>query len=215
MKAYLFDFDGTLVDSMPAYGGAMKKVLDDHGISYGKDLVKTITPLGLKGTAEYFRKIGLDLPLESIIGEIGKNLYYEYANNIQLKPYVADALKTLKEKGCRLNILTAGPHITLDVCIERLGIGWMFENIWSCDDFKTTKTDPGIYKAAAERLGLRPEEVLFLDDNLYADLAAKKAGMKVCGVYDASSAEFENEIRENTDDYLEDFSGICEIISDH
>ncbi len=209
MRTYLFDFDGTLVDSMPAYAGAMKKVLDDHGISYGDDLVKTITPLGLKGTAEYFRKIGLDLPLKEIIGEMGKNLYYEYAYNIGLKEHVLAALQALKDRGDRLNVLTAGPHITLDACIKRLGIGELFENIWSCDDFQTTKTDPEIYRQAAEKLGCRPEEVLFLDDNLYADLAAKKAGMKVCGVYDDSGAEFEQEIREKTDFYLTDFSLLC------
>ena len=205
MRTYLFDFDGTLVDSMPAYAGAMKKVLDDHGISYGDDLVKTITPLGLKGTAEYFRKIGLDLPLKEIIGEMGRNLYYEYAYNIGLKEHVLAALQALKDRGDRLNVLTAGPHITLDACIKRLGIGELFENIWSCDDFQTTKTDPEIYRKAAEKLGCRPEEVLFLDDNLDADKTAKSAGMAVCGVYDDSSRDYEAQIRAATDHYIYNF----------
>ena len=67
MKTYLFDFDGTLVDSMPTYVSAMLKILDDNGISYGNDIVKIITPLGVLGTAEYYVKMGLDLPIEEIV----------------------------------------------------------------------------------------------------------------------------------------------------
>ena len=54
VNTYLFDFDGTLVDSMPTYISAMLRILDDHGIPYEKDIVKIITPLGFIGTAEYF-----------------------------------------------------------------------------------------------------------------------------------------------------------------
>ena len=59
---YLFDFDGTLVDSMPTFISTMLRILDENSISYGDDLVKTITPLGAEGTAEYFiRELGLDI----------------------------------------------------------------------------------------------------------------------------------------------------------
>ena len=67
MHTYLFDFDGTLVDSMPYYVGVMKKILDDNGISYGSDLVKIITPLGFVGTAKYFKGMGIPLTEEEMI----------------------------------------------------------------------------------------------------------------------------------------------------
>lgn len=44
-----------------------------------------------------------------------------------------------------------------------------------------------------------------LDDNLNADHTAKAAGMRVCGVYDASSAEYEEQIRQVADRYIVDF----------
>mgnify|MGYP002512447449 CR=1 FL=1 len=59
---YLFDFDGTLVDSMPTYVSAMLRILDENGITYGDDIVKTITPLGYVYTAKYYRSLGLDMP---------------------------------------------------------------------------------------------------------------------------------------------------------
>lgn len=52
--AYLFGFDGTLVDSMPTYVSSMLRILDENGISYNSELVKIITPLGVNGTADYY-----------------------------------------------------------------------------------------------------------------------------------------------------------------
>ena len=48
-KTYLFDFDGTLVDSMPTFVAVMLRILDERGIKYGDDIVKIITPLGYRG----------------------------------------------------------------------------------------------------------------------------------------------------------------------
>ena len=212
MKTYLFDFDGTLVDSMPTYVGLMKRILDENGISYGDDLVKIITPLGFKGTAKYFREeLGIKLSYE----ELGRLMYdyaiEEYTYNVPAKNNVKETLLKLKEEGCSLSVLTASPHITLDPCLKRLGIYDLFDNVWSCDDFNTTKADPDIYVRAAEKMGVDVSKVLFLDDNYNADKTAKTAGMKVCGVYDESSKEYEAEIREICDFYIADFAELTEI----
>jgi HAD superfamily hydrolase (TIGR01509 family) len=206
MKTYLFDFDGTLVDSMPSYCAAMLRILDDDGISYGPDIIKIITPLGMHGTAEYFIGLGVNRTKEDIMRKMGKYVLDEYYYHIQAKDNVISVLQSLKEEGASLNVLTASPHITLDACLKRLGIFDIFDNVWSCDDFETTKANPEIYKMAALRLGQPIDRILFLDDNLNADITAKKAGMYVCGVYDASSAEYTQEIKNATDFYIDDFA---------
>ena len=103
-------------------------------------------------------------------------------------------------------MLTASPHTTLDPCLKRLGIYDLFTHVWSCEDFQTTKADPKIYDMAAHQIGMPKADILFLDDNFNADLSAKNAGMAVCGVYDASSAEYEDEIKAIADHYIHDFS---------
>jgi len=212
MKTYLFDFDGTLVDSMPTYGGMMLRILNENNISYGDDIIKIITPLGFKGTAKYFvDELGIKLSLEELGEIMGKYAYEEYANNIPAKNNVIETLKKLKEQGASLNVLTASPHLTLDACLKRLGLFDIFDNVWSCDDFKTTKADPEIYRMAAEKIGVPVKEVLFLDDNYNADKTAKEAGMKVCGVYDDSSKDYEDEIRSITDFYIKDFSELLSL----
>lgn len=211
MKHYLFDFDGTLVDSMPTYGSIMLRILDEEGIAYGDDIIKIITPLGLKGAAEHFIGMGVQRSTEEII-----QLYLEYAveaytNDVPAKNNVAVVLQTLKRRGAGLHVLTASPHSTLDPCLKRLGLYDIFDNVWSCEDFKTTKADPEIYRLAAQKIGADVTDVLFLDDNYNADKTAKEAGMQVCGVYDVSSAEYTDEIKSVTDYYITDFSELLDI----
>lgn len=190
---------------MPAYVSVMLKILDDNKISYSDDIVKTITPLGFKGTAKYFNAMGLDVPGEKLVKKMGEYAYEEYARNIPAKSNVASTLKALKESG-------ASPHITLDICLKRLKLYDLFDNVWSCDDFATTKADKAIYGMAAEKMGVSVEDVLFLDDNLDADTTAKAAGMKVCGVYDKSSDMYVNKIKAATDFYIYDFAELLEIM---
>ena len=208
---YLFDFDGTLVDSMPAYCGAMKRILDDYGISYGPDLIKIITPLGTIGTAKYYvEKMGVPDTEEKIIERMKEYLIDAYWYRIPAKNNVESTLKALKEKGASLNVLTASPHVTLDACLKRLGLFDLFDNVWSCDDFFTTKADPEIYRMAAEKMGTTVDKVLFLDDNFNADKTAKSADMPVCGVYDPSSDEYTEQIRALCDFYIDDFSQLLD-----
>ena len=208
---YLFDFDGTLVDSMPTYASLMLRILDENSISYGDDIVKIITPLGYHGTAEYFIKLGLNKSKEELVATMNAYALEEYTHNISAKENVISVLKSLKKKGADLNVLTASPHSMLDVCLKRLGIYDIFTNVWSCDDFNTTKANPDIYKLIAEKLGKPISEILFLDDNYNADKTAKQAGMSVCGVYDSFSDEYVSDIKNITDHYIYDFSELLKL----
>ena len=206
MKTYLFDFDGTLVDSMPTFVSSMLRILDENGISYGDDIVKIITPLGLNGTAEYFVSLGIDKPKEAIMETMKEYMLEAYFYTIPAKANVISTLRELKNRGASLNVLTASPHITLDACLKRLEMFDLFDNVWSCDDFNTTKANPEIYRMAAQRMGKKVEEVLFLDDNYNADKTAKEAGMQVCGVFDPSSEDYVEEMKSVADFYIYDFA---------
>ena len=206
MATYLFDFDGTLVDSMPTYGALMLRILDEHHIPYGDDMIKIITPLGFVGTADYFIGMGLDRTREELVALMTAYAVDAYTHRVPAKPHVIETLQALRARGDSLNVLTASPHDTLDPCLRRLGILDLFDNVWSCNDFGTTKADPAIYVQAAARLGVPVDEVIFLDDNYNADKTAKAAGMRVIGVFDESSREYADEIRAVADGYIGDFT---------
>ena len=211
-NTYLFDFDGTLVDSMPTYVSAMLRILDENKIPYDNSIIKIITPLGLNGTAAYYiDQLGVNMTREQLICVMKEYMLDAYFHTIPAKPNVPEVLKALKTRGASLNVLTASPHITLDACLKRLGLWELFDNVWSCDDFATTKADPQIYVMAAERLQTSVNRVLFLDDNLNADTTAKAAGMPVCGVYDDSSKDYVDQMKAVTDYYIYDFQELLDL----
>lgn len=212
MHTFLFDFDGTLVDSMPTYGGVMKGILDENHIPYGDDLIKIITPLGFVYTAKYFIELGVQVPEETLIAQMKERMIEAYSTRVPAKSNVPEVLRALKDKGCSLNVLTASPHDTLDPCLKRLGLWELFDNVWSCNDFGTSKSDPEIYRMAAQRIGVPVGDVIFLDDNLGADTTAKSAGTQVWGVYDDSSRESTEEIKAVSDHYINDFIEILHLI---
>lgn len=203
-KTYLFDFDGTLVDSMQTFGAVMLRILDERGIKYGEDTVKIITPLGYRETAEYFRALGVKESADELIEIMNFYARIEYENSIPAKAGVEDTLKEMKSRGYSLNVLTASPHIALDPCLKRLGLWELFDNVWSCDDFGTTKADPEIYKMAADRIGAPIDQIVFVDDNINAVKTAKRAGMVAVGIFDESSAEYADEFRREADLYVMD-----------
>lgn len=210
--AYLFDFDGTLVDSMPTFVSAMLRILDENQIPYDNTIVKTITPLGLNGTAEYYiHTLGLGMVKEDLIAMMKAYMLDAYFYTIPAKSNVISTLQELKRRGASLNVLTASPHVTLDACLKRLGMWELFDNIWSCDDFATTKANPEIYVKAAQRMHTTVDRVLFLDDNLNADTVAKSAGMLVCGVYDESSRDYVEQMKAATDCYIYDFQELLDL----
>ena len=107
---------------------------------------------------------------------------------------------------------------SLTIIIKDNGCGMDEETVRPVTDpFYTTRTTRRVglgvplYKMAAERIGVPVEEVLFLDDNFNADRAAIQAGMKVCGVYDPSSAEYEEIMKKQADFYIYDFCELLEI----
>ena len=210
-KTFLFDFDGTLVDSMPTFGAVMVRILDERGIAYGEDILKIITPLGYRGTAEYFRTLGVKESVDELIELMNTYARIEYENNIPAKPTVSETLRRMKNRGYSLNVLTASPHIALDPCLKRLGLWELFDKVWSCDDFGTTKANPEIYRMAADRLGAEVGEVIFVDDNINAVKTAKQAGMVGVGIFDESSAEYIDEFKALADAYVISFAELLEM----
>ena len=199
---YLFDFDGTLVDSMPYFAETIIKLLDKAGVPYPRDIIKIVTPLGYRGTAECMIKLGYPAAVDALVEEIITCNAQAYHHCIPLKEGVKEKLVQLKAQGHSINVLTASPHRLLDKCLQRVGIYDLFDNVWSCDDFPYTKADPRIYAEAAGRLGTTVQECAFVDDNIHAVTTAKKAGMLAIGIFDKSSEDFVEEFQAKADRYI-------------
>lgn len=209
MNTYIFDFDGTLVDSMPVWSQKMLNILKDQNVDYPTDIIKTIATLGDKGTARYFKEeFGIKLSEEEMFKKMDEFAMPKYCNEIPLKSGVYNYLKMLKQNNCSINILTASPHKMLDPCLKRLGIYDWFNNVWSTDDFGLSKIDPNIYLKVSEKLDVLVNDVAFFDDNIGALKTAAKAGLFTVGVYDFTAEDFTDEIKSFCNVYIENFNDL-------
>ncbi len=203
MKAALFDFDGTLVDSMPTWGRKVLRILTLSGITPPEGILRILTPLGDTGSMRYFKEhFGVTMTEEEMLREMDAYAVPKYANDIPLKEGAREYLEALKKAGVRIFLLTASPRQCFVPCLARVGVAELFEEAWSCEDFKTVKSDPAIYRMAAERMGLSVEDITFFDDNIIALKTAKEAGLRTVGVFDESSSEDEAAIRSLCDEYV-------------
>jgi HAD superfamily hydrolase (TIGR01509 family) len=206
-KVYIFDFDGTLVDSMPSWSQKMLNILEKTNTPYPADVVKYITTLGDLGTAKYFKdELGVPMTIEEMYQEMDAYALPKYRDEIPFKEGVKAYLQKLKENGCSIHVLTASPHKMVDPCLKRLGVFDWFDNVWSCDDFGTTKSNPQIYLDAVGRIGCTVEDAVFFDDNINAVVTAKKAGLSTVGVYDATGEDFKEELTALADAYYLSFA---------
>jgi HAD superfamily hydrolase (TIGR01509 family) len=205
---YIFDFDGTLVDSMPTWSGVHVNALKSAGIPVPDDFVQTITPLGNYRASQYTISLGLDVSLESYLDFVSKTLYEAYTTRIELRSGVKEKLSELKAAGHSLNVLTASPHHYLDPCLRRHGIHDLFDKVWTIEDFGYTKAQTIIYTEAARRLDASIDRCVFVDDNATAVETAKKTGMYTVGIFDETSKDFAPQLKAVSDLYIEDFSQI-------
>ncbi len=188
-------------------GGAVLQFLQEQAIPYPDDIIRHITPLGNHGAVKYFQEhLGLDMDEDEAVDRVQAIMLPNYRDVIPLKEGVYDFLVAAKAAGHSLHVLTASPHLTVKPCLTRVGVIDMFENLWSCEDFATTKSDPGIY-TAAERIGVNAVGCVFFDDNIIAVTTAVKAGMPTIAVHDDSGEAFKAKMKAVTR-YIDTFAGL-------
>ena len=205
-EVYVFDLDGTLVDSMPYFTRTLLGVLDDAGIPYPDDLIKTLTALGYTKSAELFVEMGVRDTVENIVARIKEKLVYEYANNIRLKAGVREYLERLHKDGKRLFVLTASPHTVTDICLQHNGVYDWFEIVWSVEDFALSKSDTRIFHRVAEIAEVSPQEVQYFDDNLIALTNARRAGFCTYGIRDRQEEGEIPALKAESDVWVESFT---------
>lgn len=204
---FVFDLDGTLLDSMTTWPRAMIRIMDEAGLEYPDDVVNIMTPIGFNGCADYFISLGHpEKNPDALIEIMYDYLVDAYANEVLIKPYVKEMLEKLRKEGKRVYALTASPHKTVDPCLAHNGISHLFEAVMSTDDLMMKKSDPEIYREVARRIGVATDEIEFYDDNNTALRTAKSVGFRVIGVYDPATEQYREEIESFADGYIVSFS---------
>ncbi|NDL68318.1 HAD family hydrolase [Anaerotalea alkaliphila] len=202
-RGAIFDFDGTLIDSMQLWDEIGVLYLESKGMPVPPGLNDALKSLTVEETARYFRvHCGVTDPDEKIYRDINGLAEEHYKDHIPLKPHVRPFLEKLWNRGVKMAIATANDHHLTGLALQRLEIGEFFQGVVTCSDVGVGKEDPAVFLKALELLGTDLEDTLLFEDAFHAIRTAKGAGFRVVGIYDpAFHAEME-EIRSLADHYL-------------
>lgn len=213
MKAAVFDFDGTLADTMGFWNSLARNYLLAIGLKPLADLEKALEKLTVDEGAIYMKeKYKLDKNEIEIQAEMDELLYKYYRKEAQLKPYVVGMLEELKSRGIRMAIASVIDEDFILAVLKRYKISHYFEFIQTCENVGLSKDNRSFFDLLLERLNLRPEEIYIFEDTLYPIVYAKKAGLKVVGVEDDFAARNKKEIVRLSDVYIKDFSEYIDLI---
>lgn len=187
MQVELFDFDGTLANSMPYWRTIDIQLFDEFNAPYTIELFQQLTPLSEEETAVEFQRHGVQLPVEEIIRRKNDFMEDAYLHKITLKPQVQEYMDQLRQKGAVLAICSSTASRLLKACVQHLGVEDYFTAIYSASEMGFSKADPALYLHICKELGAQPRELTFYDDNAEAVQGASGAGVHTVGIYDPAS----------------------------
>ena len=205
IKCAIFDFDGTLFDSMFIWESVGEIYLRSLGKEPKPSLREDVRALSLYQSACYFRK-EYDLPLseEQIMSGINKTIEHFYINEVMPKPYVTEFLDEMKQKGIPMCIATASDRYQIEAALSRCGMSHYFDAIFTCSEVGCGKDKPVIFRKAMEYFSSDRSSSIIFEDALHAIKTAKNDGFTVVSVFD-NSEKRQDEIRAISDCYIRDF----------
>ena len=150
-KTVIFDFDGTLADSMIYWQKVIADYLSSFGIIADDNLISFIKPIGIKNGSDYMIKIyGLDVTKEQMTHALRSAMGELYKNVIPLKPFVFEYVSSLKSKGLNLSVATAIEREYVTIALQRTGLSKYIDYLVTIADVGVTKNSPQICQVAKE-----------------------------------------------------------------
>lgn len=194
--SFIFDLDGTLTDSVYQNVAAWKEALDAEDIPLA--MWRIHRKIGMSGglmLKNLSRETGLDLSEQQAerLSKLHAEAYERLQGQIIALPGAMNLLNRLNEENLSWCVATSGEMATAEINLKALGLKSDSINLVTRDDVKQGKPDPGLFIAAADKMGVPIEECLVIGDAIWDMLAARRA--KAIGIgllsggYDVSELE--------------------------
>lgn len=205
----IFDFDGTLLDSMPMWGHVGTDYIRSQGITPPPDLEERLISMTLEQSGEFYRKeLGLKKTVEEYMQDLFAFVGDRYAHELSLKPGAKEFVQRTAKAGKKRCILTTTIRSCVEGAMKNHGLDLWIHQLYTCNELHMTKTSPDIYRYVMKQMKSVPEKTIVFEDAPFAIQNAKRAGCTVVAVYDASSEDGGDTIEQYADFGIRDFREI-------
>ncbi len=192
--SFLFDLDGTLVDSVYQHVLAWHEALEEEGIDLS--IWRIHRKIGMSGglfTNMLFRETGHEIDADRIerIRQRHAAAYKARARDVRPLPGSRELLAYLSDAGIPWAIATSGRIETAGPIIEMLGVDHAKNPVITRDKVRYAKPDPDLFLAAAAALGKPIERACVIGDSVWDMLAARRAGALGVGLLSGGYGEDE------------------------
>ena len=202
----IFDFDGTLFDSMHVWKGIRYKFFEWLGIELTQEDKDAFDGLFLRESFLIaIERFSLNQTYDELLTMLFDYIKARYLAETEPKNDIIEFLDRLKEKGVKMGIATATGEPALMAVLEKFNMSRYFSAIYSTYTVGASKTEPKVYDVVLEALGTEKKTTWVFEDALYAATTAKNNGYNVVGIYDKSESEQEK-LKRLADIYIHNYS---------
>ena len=216
IKAAIFDWDGTLIDSLMFWdvcwsmlGEVFLGSKDFRPTEEDAKRVRTVSMRDAMVIAHENYNMGRNA--DELLNRTNELIVEFYSGRAKLKSGVKEYLEHLYKNGVKMCIASATSPDMLKIAIKNNGLEKYFENIFSCDTIGVGKDRPDIYFHALKGLGADISDAWVFEDSVAAIETAVRAGFKVVGIYDKYNTA-QDRIKEISTKYIGEGEDLTSLI---
>ena len=188
-QAFIFDCDGTLLDTLAAWDDAERDLFVQTG-PLTQEQEDEIHSAPIERAAEIFHeKYGVGESAKAVLAHLDEHLLPFYRDVAKPMPGACEFVRAVHEAGLPCVVLSSSPRRYLEAGLQRVGILDCFAGLVTTDEVGVSKQDPAIYEHALEILGSARENTWAVDDAPYAIGVMSSFGLRTVGVAGGCSAE--------------------------
>jgi HAD superfamily hydrolase (TIGR01509 family) len=192
IRAIVFDFDGSILDTEEPVYRSWLEVYEAHGEDLPFERWVQIvgsTTAGFHPQHHLEERLGRSLPKEVLDRRIGRRTEMILANTVL--PGVVQRIDEAKAMGLKLGVASSSTIDWVRGHLVRLGIFDRFDCVRCRDDVANAKPEPDLYIAVLECLGVPASEAIAIEDSPNGVLAAKRAGMRCVAIPNSITARLD------------------------
>ncbi|WP_102337396.1 HAD family hydrolase [Collinsella provencensis] len=212
-KAFIFDCDGTLIDSMGAWIKASSRLLSEYGVEATPEDLAQFEHLAIEDEcAAYHEHWGVGANAAEVVNRLLEIIRESYVTCVPTREGVRSFLDAVRDVGIPMAIATSTDKDSVEIALKAHGLLEYFSNITTTKDSGTSKRRPDVYNLALARLaeqhGLGEvvhEDVWVFEDAFFGLKSTGEVGYRRVGIFDPNGHQDEAKVRANCEIFIEDY----------